>query len=136
MGLNQTKDKKSSIIPLNEILKKEPDFLPCLNIYRNDKGYKFQGVLPSDTKKFYLLFRKDDVNNLPLAISFELRDDFFLINQYHFLRPDDKPKQELENLILQFPEDELSETHSCDVSPSFPFSVEIEGEIILKTIHI
>jgi hypothetical protein len=139
MGLGQTKEQPK---PLMEIIRKNPESDPCINVYQrkdtyNKEGsardYLFQGVLPSDTKRFFLLFKKEDEEDLPLAIPFELRDDFFLISQYHFLKPSmDKKKEEVQNLILQFPESNLTDLYVCDVSPSFPFPVEITGEIILK----
>jgi len=106
-----------------------------INIYQSGdpEEYKFYGILPPDVKKFYLVFKKQDEERLPLAISFEIRDDTFLSNQYQFMRQCiDKNAKELDCLVIQFPDSELTNVYCCNVSPSFPFPVEVSGEIKLK----
>ena len=133
MRLTSTKE-----IPMSDITRMEPKFDPCINIFQrkdiyNKEGsardYIFQGVLPSDTKKFYLIFKKEDEQDLPLAVPFELRDDYIVINQYHYLRP---TNEHPDHMIIQFPDSELSQTFVVEVSPSFPYPLEIYGEIKLQ----
>jgi hypothetical protein len=106
-----------------------------LNIYQENDVYFISGTLSPDVKKFFLIFKKEDEERLPVAISFELSDENFISNQYQFLKfCPSLSLHDLDNVIVQFPDDELSGIYSCDVSPSFPFAVDIKGSIKLKTL--
>lgn len=118
-----------------DVIIDDPDLPVSIYIEEDNFGYKFHGILSSDVKRFYLIFKKEDEEKLPLAISFELSDENFLANQYQFLKQCiDKQKEDLEGLVIQFPDDIHSSIYSCDVSPSFPFPVEIKGNINLSRV--
>jgi hypothetical protein len=107
-----------------------------VNIYPSENDpdeYLISGTLSQDVKKFFLIIKKEDEERLPVAISFELSDESFLSSQYQFLKfcPNLSP-QDLENVFVQFPDDELSGVYSCEISPSFPFAIDIKGSIKLK----
>ena len=126
-------NSKKSISKYDVILnEEEKDYY--INIYQeNSDEYSFSGTLSSDVTKFYLVFKKEDEEKLPLAISFELSDEKFFSTQYRFLKLClDKSLDDIGNIIVQFPEDNLSSIFSCDVSPSFPYPVDIKGSIRLK----
>jgi hypothetical protein len=127
MGCTKSKSKYNIIID-------DQDQPYHLNIYKEtDNEYIFSGVLKPNLTKFYLLFIKEDEERLPLAISFVISDDSFTSHQYQFLKL--KPNQSidsLENITIQFPDEDLSQIYSCDVSPSYPFIVDIYGRIKLK----
>jgi hypothetical protein len=113
---------------------KEKDYY--INIYQNENQpdeYLISGTLSPDVKRFYIVIKKEDEERLPVAISFELSDESFLSNQYQFIKfcPTLKPI-DLNNVFVQFPDQELSSVYSCEVSPSFPFAVDISGSIKLK----
>jgi hypothetical protein len=97
--------------------------------------YHIDGVLSPDVKKFYLLFKKVDEEKLPLAISFEVSDENIRANQYQFLRLcPNKSLSEIGSVCVQFPEEELSNVYCCDVSPSFPYPVDVKAIVKLKTV--
>ncbi len=106
-----------------------------LNIYQesNPDEYIISGTLFPNVKQFYLIFKKQDEERLPIAFTFEISDETFISNQYQFLKicPDEK-KEELSYVHIQYPEDELSSIYSCQLSPSFPFPVDINAKIKLK----
>jgi hypothetical protein len=125
--------KNAKPIDKYEIIIDDPDLPVSIHVERENDGYKFHGILSSDVKRFYLIFKKEDEEKLPLAISFELSDEHFLANQYQFLKPClHKQKEDMEGLVLQFPDEILSTIYSCDISPSFPYPVDIKGNIKLK----
>lgn len=128
MGCMKSKPKYQIIIESKE----QPYYL---NIYKDSENeYIFTGVLSPDITNFYLVFKKVDEERLPLAISFELSDDDVFTNQYQFLKLRiDKTISNIENTSIQFPDTELSNIYSCDVSPSYPFPIDIYGRIKLKT---
>lgn len=106
-----------------------------LNIYQDENEYIISGTLSPDIKKFYLIFRKEDEEKLPLAISVELSDNHFVSNQYQFLKScPNLSQKDLNHVYVQFPDDELSGVYSCEISPSFPFALDIKGRIQLKNL--
>lgn len=138
MGCIQGRESRNKNTPskYNILLDDEKEKDYYINIYQNENftdEYLISGTLSPDVKKFYLVFKKEDEERLPIAISFELSDESFLSNQYQFIKfcPTLKPL-DLHNVFIQFPDSEISSVYSCDVSPSFPFPVDISGSIKLK----
>lgn len=112
----------------------EKDYYMNIDKHSTDE-YHIDGVLSSDVKKFYLLFKKVDEEKLPLAISFEVSDENFRVNQYQFLRLcPNKSLSEIGRVCVQFPEEELSSVYCCDVSPSFPYPIDVKGIVKLKNV--
>ena len=130
MGCMNTKPKSTYDVILDE----EEDKIYYMNIFKNSSDeYSFTGVLSPDVKSFHLIFMKEDEERLPFAISFDLSDDGFQGSQYQFLQSSlTKSKEDLENVIIQYPDDELSHVFTCLLSPSFPYAVDIKGTIKLK----
>ena len=130
MGCMNTKPNYKYDFSLDE----EQDRIYYMNIFKNSSDeYSFTGVLSPDVKSFHLIFMKEDEERLPLAISFDLSDDGFHGSQYQFLQLSlTKSKEDLENVVIQYPDDELSNVFSCLLSPSFPYAVDISGTIKLK----
>ena len=131
--INNHNPKKYQII-LDE-QKESPAFI---NIYQNEDSdkYLFYGILSPNVNKLYFVFKKQDETRLPLAIGFELNDEYFVSNQFQFLKHSyDKKLNDLDCIVIQFPDSELSDVYFCEVTPSFPFPVEISGEVKLKMIE-
>ena len=106
-----------------------------LQIYLvSENEYAFYGIVPPDQEEFYLVFRKEDEERLPIAISYEVSEEQHLCNQYQMIQvclEDNHLKKE--NIILDFTSTQLSHYYSCPISPMFPFAVEIYGSVKLKT---
>jgi hypothetical protein len=128
--------KQKTIQKNYDIIIEQPnDGFAFLNIYQNDTPdeYLFYGILSPNVNRFHLVFKKQDEERLPLAISFEINDEHFLANQYQFLKHCfDKKVEDLDCVVIQFPNEKLTNVFCCDVSPSFPFPVEISGCIKLS----
>lgn len=103
-----------------------------MNVYTIDSTtYGFSGVLNADSKFFYLVFLKKDEDKLPLAVNFELSDDAFIVSQYQFLSQcQENPETGL--VTHQFEDTQVTAYYRCEVSPSFPFPVDIKGIVKIK----
>jgi hypothetical protein len=125
---------KSNIIPTYEIEKKKHD--SYIQIYLVSKNeYSFYGIIPPDVEEFYLVIRKEDEERLPIAIQFEISEMNHICYQYQMIQScfqEDHLKKE--NIVLDFPYDQLSHYYHCPISPRFPFATEIYGSIKLKTL--
>jgi hypothetical protein len=133
MGCFKSKPKYESIIEYQE---DQSSYF--MNIYKpSENEYIFSGVLSPDVKKFCLLFKKEDEERLPLAISFHLSEDNIHVHQYQLLRLSlELSLQDINNSTsIQFPEEELSSIYSCQISPSFPYAIDIYGTIPLKSLQ-
>jgi len=133
MGCIHGRESRSP--PKYDIIVEDDDNDYYLNIYQENNEYILSGTLSPDVKKFFLIFKKDDEETLPVAISLELTCENFISNQYQFLKfCPHLSKEDLDNVIVQYPDNDLSGIYSCEVSPSFPFPVDIKGSIKLKTL--
>jgi hypothetical protein len=113
-----------------------------MNIYKEGNNYKISGVVGPDSTRFYLVFYKRDQEMLPFAIDFSVNDSVFETQMFQLLIPlpnDDNLSSIYSGIFFQYCEnclnkddpasaDELlSNLYYVDISPSFPFSVEISG---------
>lgn len=100
----------------------------------SDNEYAFYGIIPPDGEEFYLVVKKEDEDRLPIAISFEVSENHHICNQYQMIQLClDEVNLKKQNIIVDFPYEELSHYYCCPISPRFPFAVEIYGSIKLKT---
>lgn len=108
----------------------EPLFM---NIYKKtNQEYVFSGVLDSNCKYFYLVFDKKDENKLPYAVEFHLSDESINCYQYQLMSLLNKSTDQVENLFVQLDEGQLSNLYMVCISPSFPFPIDISGNILLN----
>jgi hypothetical protein len=116
-------------IPENYFDIVEPLFM---NIYKtyDEKEYVFSGVLNSNCQHFYLVFDRNDEHKLPYAVEFQLSDESINCRQYQLMNLLDKD-YEYDHLFVQMEDVKLSKLYMIDVSPSFPFPVDISGKILL-----
>jgi hypothetical protein len=120
----------SYCIPENYFDNVEPLFM---NIYKPyEKQYVFSGVLNSNCKHFYLVFDQNDEHKLPYAIEFQISDESMNCRQYQLMNLLDKDFDEYDHLFVQMDDAKLSKLYMIDVSPSFPFPVDISGNILLN----
>lgn len=135
MGCIQGRESRSPPKSKYDIIVEDDDNNYYLNIYQEKNEYIISGTLSPDVKKFFLIFKKEDEEKLPVAVSFELTDENFISNQYQFLKfCPNLSKEDLDNVVVQYPDDDLSGIYSCEVSPSFPFAVDVKGSIKLKSL--
>lgn len=135
MGCIQGRESRSPPKSKYDIIVEDDDNDYYLNIYQEKNEYIISGTLSPDVKKFFLIFKKEDEEKLPVAVSFELTDENFISNQYQFLKfCPNLSKEDLDNVVVQYPDDDLSGIYSCEVSPSFPFAVDVKGSIKLKSL--
>lgn len=114
------------MVCLQIIQHKDPLFM---NIYIENNQYCFSGVLDIDSDHFYLVFLKQHEDRIPLAVHFEISDETFTSQQFQLMFLLNQSPQEMDNLILQFGQEDMTNVYQINVSPSFPFPVDIKGSI-------
>jgi hypothetical protein len=136
MGCIHGRESRDTSKPKYDIILDDDEKDYYVNIYQSENDpdeYLISGTLSPDVRKFFIIVKKEDEERLPVAISFELMDESFLSNQYQFLKfCPNLSQKDLQNICVQFPDDELSGVYSCEISPSFPFAIDIKGYIKLK----
>ncbi len=104
-----------------------------MNIYKpSEKEYVFSGVLNSNCKYFYLVFDQNDEYKLPYAVEFHLSDESINCRQYQLMTLLDKDSDLYDHLFVQMDDVKLSKLYMVCISPSFPFPVDISGNILLN----
>jgi hypothetical protein len=128
------KKSKINIKPVEKIYNiDKPKGNSYVQIYlKSNDEYGFFGILSPDIEFFYLVFRKEDEDRLPVAIPFEISDNNHICNQYQFLKIGLDMEEIPNNIYLEYKYEKLSNYYLVDITPRFPFAIEIYGSVHLK----